>query len=68
MGKQHRSLRTLWDDERQRALFSSPGMRKIVALEAQGYRLVHRAGRRLSFRQGRRPGRNEPALTARALA
>jgi hypothetical protein len=48
MRKDH-SARRLWDEERDRALFSSPATRKIEALEAQGYRLHHREGDEYHF-------------------
>jgi GT2 family glycosyltransferase len=41
--------RRLWDEERDRELFSSPATRKIEALEAQGYRLHHREGDEYHF-------------------
>jgi hypothetical protein len=47
--RKHRSPRTLWDEERERALFSSPATHKIEALEAQGYRLHHREGDEYHF-------------------
>jgi GT2 family glycosyltransferase len=48
MRKDH-GARRLWDEERERALFSSPATRKIEALEAQGYRLHHREGDEYHF-------------------
>lgn len=54
MRKDH-SARRLWDEERERALFSSSATEKIEALEAQGYRLDHREGDEYHFVKKRSP-------------
>lgn len=41
--------RKLWDEERERVLFSSVASRKIEALEAEGFRLHHREGDEYHF-------------------
>jgi GT2 family glycosyltransferase len=48
------TARRLWDEARDRELFSSPATQEIEALEAQGYRLDHREGDTYHFVKKRR--------------
>ena len=53
--RKDRSARKLWDEERERSLFSSPATRKIEALEAEGFRLHHREVDKYHFIKGDPP-------------